>query len=54
MAANNITFIDELDVSKVEFTLKVRVVRLTKQLVTGSATRTYRIDMVLVDEKVFM
>ena len=53
MAPKNITLLGQLDLSHENFTLKVRVIRLTKQL-TYDKKKTFRIDMILVDEEVFI
>nr|KAJ0221207.1 hypothetical protein LSAT_V11C200052810 [Lactuca sativa] len=50
MAPKNITLLGQLDLSHENFTLKVRVIRLTKQL-TYDKKNTFRIDMILVDEE---
>nr|KAJ0203102.1 hypothetical protein LSAT_V11C500293340 [Lactuca sativa] len=50
MTQSNITFIDQLDVSKSQFTMKVRIIYLMKHLAYGSSTKTYKIDMILIDE----
>ncbi|KAL7588829.1 hypothetical protein Lser_V15G39828 [Lactuca serriola] len=50
MAPKNITLLGQLDLSHEKFTLKVRVIRLTKQL-TYDKKKTFRIDMILVDEE---
>ncbi|XP_052622616.1 uncharacterized protein LOC111903767 [Lactuca sativa] len=50
MAPKNITLLGQLDLLHEKFTLKVRVIRLTKQL-TYDKKKTFRIDMILVDEE---
>ncbi|CAI9294501.1 unnamed protein product [Lactuca saligna] len=50
MAPKNITLLGQLDLSHEKFTLKVRVIRLTKQL-TYDKKKTFRIDIILVDEE---
>ncbi|XP_024995679.1 replication protein A 70 kDa DNA-binding subunit A-like [Cynara cardunculus var. scolymus] len=50
MVGNNITFIDDLDIQKNDFTVKVRIVRLWKQPVFKNPDEIYSIEMILMDE----
>ncbi|XP_024978977.1 replication protein A 70 kDa DNA-binding subunit A-like [Cynara cardunculus var. scolymus] len=51
MAGNNITFINNLDIQKDDFTVKVRIVRLWKQPVFKNPDEIYSIEMILMDEE---
>ncbi|XP_024965398.1 replication protein A 70 kDa DNA-binding subunit A-like [Cynara cardunculus var. scolymus] len=51
MVGNNIAFIDDLDIQKDDFTVKVRIVRLWKQPVFKNPDEIYSIEMILMDEQ---
>nr|KAJ0228379.1 hypothetical protein LSAT_V11C100013440 [Lactuca sativa] len=51
MAQSYITFIDQLDVLKSQFTMIIRIIRLMKHLAYGSSTKTYKTNMILIDEQ---
>ncbi|XP_024963578.1 uncharacterized protein LOC112503817 [Cynara cardunculus var. scolymus] len=50
MAVNNITFIQDLDIQKDDFTVKVRIVRLWKQPVFKNPNEIYFFEMILMDK----
>ncbi|XP_024964810.1 replication protein A 70 kDa DNA-binding subunit E-like [Cynara cardunculus var. scolymus] len=51
MATNNITFLEDLDIQKDDFTVKVRIVRLWKQPVFKNPDEIYSIEMILMVEQ---
>ncbi|XP_024964348.1 uncharacterized protein LOC112504629 [Cynara cardunculus var. scolymus] len=51
MVVNNITFLEDLDIQKDDFTVKVRIVRLWKQPVFKNSDEIYSIEMILMDEQ---
>ncbi|XP_024971924.1 uncharacterized protein LOC112510808 [Cynara cardunculus var. scolymus] len=51
MDVNNITFLEDLDIQKDDFTVKVQIVRLWKQPVFKNPDEIYSIEMILMDEQ---
>ncbi|KAD2393457.1 hypothetical protein E3N88_40434 [Mikania micrantha] len=51
MALANITFINQIDMLRDDYIIKVRVVRLWKQPMFKNPTETYSIEMILMDEQ---
>ncbi|KAI3801997.1 hypothetical protein L1987_30118 [Smallanthus sonchifolius] len=51
MELTNITYLDQLEVSKDNYNLKVRIIKLWRQLEMGNVEETRAIHMILMDEK---
>ncbi|KAJ9551044.1 hypothetical protein OSB04_015089 [Centaurea solstitialis] len=51
MDENNITLIDNLDIQKNDFTVKVRIIRLWSQPLFKDPEQLYSIEMILMDEE---
>ena len=52
MDEKNITLIDNLDIQKDDFTVKVRIIRLWSQPLFKDPEQLYSIEMILMDEEV--
>ena len=52
MDRDNITLINDLDIQKDDFTVKVRIIRLWNQPLFKNPAQLYSIEMILMDEKV--
>nr|KAJ0205311.1 hypothetical protein LSAT_V11C500252890 [Lactuca sativa] len=51
MAASNLTFIPDLDVTRDDLTFKLRVINLWHQMCFYKKTEIWSIEMILLDEK---
>ena len=52
MDMNNITLINDRDIQKDDFTIKIRIIRLWNQPLFKNPTQLYSIEMILMDEEV--
>ena len=52
MASNNITMLADLELARDDYTIKVRIVRLWKQMNWSNPTQVRQIGMLLMDEQV--
>ncbi|MFS7989516.1 hypothetical protein Hanom_Chr11g01047861 [Helianthus anomalus] len=54
MEHGNITYLKDLDLARRDYTVKVRVLRLWKQPMYNNLEQFYSIEMIVVDEKVYI
>ncbi|KAJ0838683.1 hypothetical protein HanPSC8_Chr14g0597681 [Helianthus annuus] len=54
MVQSNITYLKDLDLARRDYTVKVRVLRLWKQPMYNNPEQFYSIEMIVVDEEVYI